>query len=184
MFSKQCDGATLLAIAVAAATAATAFTLPPRVQTPRLLQAQPPNQRSGAASTRSWESHRRKERVLRRGHRAGHLVREIHVMKATELHARLGGTLHRLSAPRRGRCTSRAGGRRRRRASTRSGNRTRPRGGKSWSLTGAATRTATRGPSATSRTHMPARSPRRRRSRRRRPAASSWRRATKPSMRT
>ena len=32
----------LLAIAVAAATAATAFTLPPRVQKPRLLQAQPP----------------------------------------------------------------------------------------------------------------------------------------------
>ena len=34
---RRCYG--LLAIAVAAATA---FTLPPRVQTPRLLQAQPP----------------------------------------------------------------------------------------------------------------------------------------------
>ena len=34
---RRCTG--LLAIAVAAATA---FTLPPRVQTPRLLQAQPP----------------------------------------------------------------------------------------------------------------------------------------------
>ena len=35
---RRCTG--LLAIAVAAATA---FTLPPRVQTPRLLQAQPPD---------------------------------------------------------------------------------------------------------------------------------------------
>ena len=35
---RRCYG--LLAIAVAAATA---FTLPPRVQTPRLLQAQPPD---------------------------------------------------------------------------------------------------------------------------------------------
>ena len=36
---RRCTG--LLAIAVAAATTTTAFTLPPRVQTPRLLQAQP-----------------------------------------------------------------------------------------------------------------------------------------------
>ena len=35
---RRCTG--LLAIALAAATA---FTLPPRVQTPRLLQAQPPD---------------------------------------------------------------------------------------------------------------------------------------------
>ena len=36
---RRCTG--LLAIAVAAATAATAFTLPPRVLTPRLLHARP-----------------------------------------------------------------------------------------------------------------------------------------------
>ena len=41
----------------------------------------------------------------------------------------------------------RAGGRRRRRASTPSGNCTRPSAAKSWSLTAAATRTATRAPS-------------------------------------